>query len=409
MGAGPSKLKVSEEDVAQVQKQLRAHIKNMETVKDTTLAVTGMVSSGKSTFINTDRGLRPEDEGAAATDYVQTTAEVSTYPYRGLYSPVRYQDYPGVGTPEFPQDTYLEKTGILNSDIIIIMYHNGTPKEMDLWLLFEAVRAGMKALLVHSKMDECIRHANGESIAKVKQRLQEELRGRLETYCRTHGPVPGGLTIDQVCEKAFFISGLFEHAGQFDFPQLQEAIVAALPVEKQRGLSMAQYVGSPRLIDTKARELHRTAVYYALSASVGGLIPVPGISAVAVDLPLILAFFNKAKAALHLDNDEFNDPLLEEINYAGLMAGLEPAAAMLFITPRLKRLLVTAPLAWLSAALAKGLKSTGIGIALGMAVGALVGGPVMYYVLRQLLKRMVKAAKIKAKIIYNARMEKLRR
>lgn len=72
-------------------------------------AVTGSSGAGKSSFINTIRGIGAEDEGAAAVDVTECTNIPTSYPDKR--NPMLfYWDLPGVGTPNYPKnETYLEK------------------------------------------------------------------------------------------------------------------------------------------------------------------------------------------------------------------------------------------------------------------------------------------------------------
>ena len=73
-----------------------------------TIGVIGESHSGKSSFINTIRGLRPGEPGAAAVRNRECTREPTSYEYPK--NPlVTLWNLPGVGTNDFPQETYMEK------------------------------------------------------------------------------------------------------------------------------------------------------------------------------------------------------------------------------------------------------------------------------------------------------------
>ncbi|KAJ8013332.1 hypothetical protein DPEC_G00052170 [Dallia pectoralis] len=84
------------------------------------IAITGESGSGKSTFINAFRGLGDEDEGSAATGVVQTTIEVKDYPHP-KHPNVKLWDLPGVGTPNFKPEDYLQKVQFERYDFFIII------------------------------------------------------------------------------------------------------------------------------------------------------------------------------------------------------------------------------------------------------------------------------------------------
>ena len=73
-----------------------------------TIGVIGESHSGKSSFINTMRGLRSGDLGAAEVKNRECTREPTPYIYPA--NPLlTLWDLPGVGTNNFPQETYMDK------------------------------------------------------------------------------------------------------------------------------------------------------------------------------------------------------------------------------------------------------------------------------------------------------------
>ena len=73
-----------------------------------TIGVIGESHSGKSSFINTIRGLKSGEPGAAPVKYRECTRQPTPYEYPK--NPlVTLWDLPGVGTNNFPQETYMEK------------------------------------------------------------------------------------------------------------------------------------------------------------------------------------------------------------------------------------------------------------------------------------------------------------
>jgi len=72
------------------------------------VAVIGNSGVGKSSFINTIRGLKDADEeGATDVDVKETTSDIQSYlhPNNPL---LKFWDLPGVGTDRFPRQTYLD-------------------------------------------------------------------------------------------------------------------------------------------------------------------------------------------------------------------------------------------------------------------------------------------------------------
>ncbi|XP_052242397.1 interferon-inducible GTPase 5-like [Dreissena polymorpha] len=100
------------------------------------IAVTGKSGSGKSTLINALLNLKDDDEGAAKTGCVETTSEPTPYPHPNNRN-LELWDLPGVGTPNFPQSTYLKQTN---------------PEARDKWLHIVGRRVGNKSCTVEVRI-----------------------------------------------------------------------------------------------------------------------------------------------------------------------------------------------------------------------------------------------------------------
>uniref|UniRef100_A0A3Q2VR58 IRG-type G domain-containing protein n=1 Tax=Haplochromis burtoni TaxID=8153 RepID=A0A3Q2VR58_HAPBU len=119
------------------------------------IAITGESGSGKSTFVNAFRGVSVDDVGAAPTGVKETTIEVTPYPHPN-YPNVILWDLPGVGTPNFPSDKYLERVAFEKFDFFIIIAA-AQFKENDVKLAQEIQRMEKKFYFVRSKTDDDIR------------------------------------------------------------------------------------------------------------------------------------------------------------------------------------------------------------------------------------------------------------
>jgi len=126
-------------------------------------AILGDSGTGKSTLINTLRGLRAQDEGAAQVGVTETTAAPTHYalpdsgafasiPNRDLY---RIWDIPGAGTPDQPADTYVSEMGLRHFDAVILVIG---PRftEVALMLLVHLRRFRVPVLVVRNKVDHDI-------------------------------------------------------------------------------------------------------------------------------------------------------------------------------------------------------------------------------------------------------------
>ncbi len=119
--------------------KLQEYMANEETRQRNTplnIAVIGNAGVGKTTFINTIRGLLPTDEGAAVVDVEQATL-VPT-PFADPSSPnLIYWDLPGLGTPEYPIETYKEQISFHRYDFFLVLSCTRFTTS-DAWLAIEA-------------------------------------------------------------------------------------------------------------------------------------------------------------------------------------------------------------------------------------------------------------------------------
>jgi interferon gamma inducible protein 47 len=86
------------------------------------IAVVGRSGSGKSSFINTIRRLTGDDEGAARVGSTQTTMTETSYAFPENPN-LKLTDLPGMGTVEFPRETYLEIFNKDQNDCFVIIYN----------------------------------------------------------------------------------------------------------------------------------------------------------------------------------------------------------------------------------------------------------------------------------------------
>lgn len=96
------------------------------------IAITGDSGSGKSTLINTLRGIGPNDPGAAKVGTVETTLKVTPYEHPFFKNVVLF-DLPGVGSPNFPKNSYKKTVDLPSYDFFLIMIANRF-SENALWL-----------------------------------------------------------------------------------------------------------------------------------------------------------------------------------------------------------------------------------------------------------------------------------
>ena len=103
------------------------------------IAVTGESGAGKSTFINSFRGLKSDDIGAAKVDAHECTREPTMYPFPNRPN-MEIWDLPGFGTSTFDnKEAYLKFVGLKRYDFILLLSSNRFTAN-DAWLAGEILK-----------------------------------------------------------------------------------------------------------------------------------------------------------------------------------------------------------------------------------------------------------------------------
>lgn len=140
------------EEASSLKNRLRKYL-NWADIK-INVAIIGTSGSGKSSFINSIRGKRAKDPGAAKVGYTETTSTCTSYEYPGN-SRFLLWDIPGVGTPSFPENTYLEKITFNRYDFFIIISKDRITTN-DVWLAREIQDRRKHFFFVRTNIDKDI-------------------------------------------------------------------------------------------------------------------------------------------------------------------------------------------------------------------------------------------------------------
>uniref|UniRef100_A0ACB8FRV6 Uncharacterized protein n=1 Tax=Sphaerodactylus townsendi TaxID=933632 RepID=A0ACB8FRV6_9SAUR len=251
------------------------------------IAVTGESGAGKSTFVNALRGLSDEDEEAAATGVTETTAQSTPYSYPG-YPNVILWDLPGIGTPNFQADHYLEAVEFSRYDFFIILASERF-KENHIRLAQAIVGAGKKFYFVRTKVDNDL-----ESMARRKNPPSEEaVLEEIRDDCRTKLAQAGlGDT------KVFLLSSF--DLNKFDFQNFEETLEQELPSHKRHAFLLSLPNVSLAIIEKKRQFLHQEVWKVALVSSLVAAVPLPGL-AFTCDVSILLRKLSTYRQDFGLD------------------------------------------------------------------------------------------------------------
>lgn len=103
-------------------------------------AITGRSATGRSTFINTIRNLKPRDDGFAMARFGDTTITPTLY-IHSRNDQIAFCDLPGYSSAKFNKEDYISAMQISDYDFVFIFFNN-VLSEDEIWLVRELRRLG---------------------------------------------------------------------------------------------------------------------------------------------------------------------------------------------------------------------------------------------------------------------------
>ncbi|XP_019616531.1 PREDICTED: uncharacterized protein LOC109464048 [Branchiostoma belcheri] len=196
----------------------------------------GTPGAGASTFVNSIRGLRPDDPEAAEVSPQQVTKRIDLYPHP-VHTNLIIVDFPA------PECTY----GLMNVEVeeqmdkcnvfLVFISHR---IQTDVVQMAQKARAmGKKVLFVCSKFDVDIRHKQWDDPEYFREGQEEGEKHLLQELLQYLVRILKEMQYGHVdTADVFIISGLLDHImqGRWDAPALERAILKHLYVKEQRSL-----------------------------------------------------------------------------------------------------------------------------------------------------------------------------
>ncbi|XP_006641593.3 interferon-inducible GTPase 5-like isoform X2 [Lepisosteus oculatus] len=281
---------LEDETLAGAAAKIQAYLSALEQV-ELSVAITGESGSGKSTFVNAFRGLGDEDEGSAPTGVVETTMEPTAYPHP-KHPRVTVWDLPGIGTPTFKADEYLQQVGFEKYDFFIIIACDRF-KSCNVQLATHIQRMRKKFYFVRSKIDDNLRaesRKKGFSQDKTLEVIRQDCIRGLDEH---------GLKAPSV----FLISG--HDLGKYDFPLLEETLEQELPKHKRHVLLLALPNVTLEINQRKRKALQAGIWKLATLSCVVAAVPIPGLSVV-VDVAILVCEIQRYYETFGLDEQSLS-------------------------------------------------------------------------------------------------------
>ncbi|XP_045068570.1 interferon-inducible GTPase 5-like [Coregonus clupeaformis] len=240
--------------VTEVVSQVQGMLKQLGSVT-LNIAVTGESGSGKSSFVHVFRGVADDSPGAAQTGVTEITSEALAYTHPSVPT-ITLWDLPGIGTPTFKPDTYLEQVGFLQYDFFIIV---GSERFREYHIqLANAIRqAGKRLYFVRNKVDSDLealfRRRSGKGLTEAD--ILSQIRADCEVNLRKAG----------VKQAKVFLLSCFQPQS-FDFHLLQTTIEKELEGHKRHVFLLTLPNRSSAVIESKKTALAGTVWKRAIEA-----------------------------------------------------------------------------------------------------------------------------------------------
>ncbi|XP_078596618.1 interferon-gamma-inducible GTPase 10-like [Branchiostoma floridae x Branchiostoma japonicum] len=254
------------------------------------IGIVGVSDAGKSTFINSFRGLRAREPGAAAVGTTETTTDTAEYPHPEN-DHVILVDFPGAlfklkggswQSVTFNMKEYTRKfERKMRECNVFLVFTSGRVHDNAVWIAAKAKEIGKKVLFVRSKFDQDVKNKQDDEPACFEGRGgQEEGENRLLQFQRqdyvTKLETMGYGRVAP--EDVFIISGKLVNIqrGRWDAPALKEAMLKQLNIQQQMLFISTCQDFSPTMARAKAKIYKSRAWKVALGVAAVGAIPLGG-------------------------------------------------------------------------------------------------------------------------------------
>lgn len=226
------------------------------------IGIIGESGSGKSTFLNTFRGLKRGDEGFADQGYKgNTTKKATKYTIKDNPN-ITFTDGVGCGTIQYKRGSeYLKSLEIEKLDFVLLMSNKNFSQD-DAWFAKEIRKMGKPLFFVRTKFDEILRSAKVDGITG------ENIHDEIVTVCAEN------IKDSEIQTTSIFVISNYD-TSVGDFDKLMDAILKTLPQTKREALLYSIPPLSHQVIKEKKEELVRRAYRVSLLSAASAAIPVP--------------------------------------------------------------------------------------------------------------------------------------
>ena len=255
-------------------------------------AMTGRSATGKSTFINTIRNLKPGDDGFAMTGSGDTTITPKLY-IHPKNDQIAFYDLPGYSSTTFKKEDYISEMKISDYDFFFIFFNNVLGED-EIWLVGELRKLGKPFALVRTKIDIDI--DNAEYDGKDPEMIQSEIKEKIQIALNANPELKDTKGI-------FLISSRKPDLGEMS--ELMKYVEENIDGFKAQALLFSLDCITKKIVERKYKMLKkRLVVATALAAGVAA-IPVPGVD-IAINTVYLLHELRHYMSVFGIDRERVN-------------------------------------------------------------------------------------------------------
>lgn len=303
MDASLFELSVNEDDAKEVKDHFEDHgykglddllVKKRDQWVDVPIhvAIGGNLGAGKSSFINTVRGIKENDKIGAALNSGLTTIEPIPYSHPNKHY-LKFWDLPQLGSRAFTKDLYLKNINVNRYDYFLIL---GKFKftEDDFWFASQLQSLNKKFFFVCTHVDINVDKAIGESKKSDPRDVQNKTLTAIKESL-TKSVKDAKLKTDYI----YLITT--SDLRKFDGPKLADSMIGNLVERKWEAMALTVNVYAQGVMQQKRRALQKRVWIIALMSGLEKACHIYGLSFY-LDLEPVIAEVQEYRRQFALDD-----------------------------------------------------------------------------------------------------------
>ncbi|KAL4237667.1 Interferon-inducible GTPase 5-like [Mactra antiquata] len=259
------------------------------------VAICGNSGTGKSSFINVIRGVKPEDRNGAVLNTGQTTIEPIPYPHPAKHY-LKFWDLPQLNSRAFTKDLYLKNINVNRYDYFLI-FGKEEFTEDDFWIAEQLLGLNKIVYFVLTHADITVSGALEHATKSKRDPRQIQIKALTAMRDRA---LKGIKSAKIKTNYVYLITT--SDVRKFDFPKLAERMIADLTERKWEAMALTLNIHAHGVIQQKRRALQKRVWIIALLSGLADHVShIYGLS-FRVDLEPVIAEVQEYRRQFGLDD-----------------------------------------------------------------------------------------------------------